>query len=158
LENDIITTQNRIIELKQQISKIDAELFEWARKHLKPIHRDGSQDTILPWKLAKKIVAEKEHHAWFTDRPQPGKKFTPQFNDDDIRSIRNARKILGKDLVYANSKLPNASDLPDKDSIAAVHQDLVNAKHLETSAFENKVPVLRTSATDSFQRAEKLLE
>ncbi|MBC2714946.1 MAG: AAA family ATPase [Desulfobacteraceae bacterium] len=158
LENEIIITQRRIVDLKQQVSQIDAELFEWAQKHLKPINRKGSQDSILPLKLAKKVVADKEHHVWFTDRPQAGQKFIPQFKDEDIRNIRQARKILGRDLIYVNCMLPKTADLPDKNTLAAVHQDLVNAQQLEASAVENNIPILRASATDSFERAEKLLD
>ncbi len=158
LENEIIINQNRIVDLKQQVSQIDAELFEWAQKHLKRINRKGSQDSILPLELAQKVVADKDHHLWFTDRPQSVKQFKPQFKDEDIRSIRKSRIILGKDLVYVNCTLPKSADLPDKNTIAAVHQDLVNAQQLEASAFENHIPLLKASAENSFERAKKLLE
>jgi len=158
LEKEIIITQTRIVDLKQQISQIDTELFEWAQKHLKRINRKKAQDSILPLELAKKVAADKENHTWFTDRPQAEQQFIPKFNDEDIRSVRNARKILGKDLVYVNCILPKTADLPDKNTIASVHQDLVNAQQLEASAVENEIPLLRASATDSFERAEKLLE
>ena len=100
-------------------------------------------------------MADKDHHLWFTDRPQSVKQFKPQFKDEDIRSIHKSRIILGKDLVYVNCTLPKTADLPDKNTIAAVHQDLVNAQQLEASAFENHIPLLKASAENSFERAKK---
>jgi very-short-patch-repair endonuclease/transcription elongation GreA/GreB family factor len=156
LKREIIDTQRRILNLKQQITAIDNELYQWAEKHLKPL---SPQNQMLPIDLAKRVFINRDKHVWFPDRPAGSNplKFKPQFTDNDIHQIRIARKLLGSDLRYAQCKLPNPGDLPDQETVKAIHQNLVNADALENKAQKDNFPSISMTVSDAFQRAENLL-
>lgn len=156
LQRDIIAEQERIIELRDKISKIDKELYNWAEKHLKKVKIRDSSHGVLPIELAKIVLENKEQHSWFLDRPGVGKEYSPKFTDEDIASIRKARKEIGSDLIYLNKSLPSLSDLPDTANIGAIHQDLLSAEELEEKRVAQNIPLLSVSAIDVIARAEKI--
>ena len=155
LEREIRSGQERILSLRNKIKETDQELGEWANYHLKRI---GDGDGILPMELAQKIVGDQERHTWLPDHPGPEAKYDPRFTDEDVAAAREARKTLGKNLVYLGKELPSLSDLPDTAVITAIHEDLVNAKRLEEQAADRDAPVLSLSAERAVERASKLLE
>jgi len=158
LKRDIITGQERIIELNRKIDEIDTELREWAKKHLKRIGAKRDKQGILPMDLAKRVMDNRERHSWLPDRPGANKKFNPKITDKDIALARGARKALGSDLLYLDKKLPSMGDLPDAASLAAVHRDLVNAERLEHQTTAQKIPVLSVSVPDALERAKEVLK
>jgi len=158
LERDIIADQERILELRRKTDEIDVELRRWANKHLKPIAARDDKQGILPMDLAKRVMAGREKHSWLPDRPGPEKEFKPKFTEKDIASVRSARKMLGRDLLYLGKTLPSLSDLPDAASVVADHQDLVNAGRLEQQTNTQNIPLLSLSPPNAIQRAEKVLD
>jgi len=157
LERDIIAGQQRILELEQKIDGIDAELREWARKHLKRIGTKGDRQGILPMELARRVMADRECYSWLPDRPGANKKFNPKFTDKDIALARGARKALGSDLLYLGKKVPSMGDLPDAATLTAVHQDLVNAERLKQQTAEQDIPILSVSVPDAIKRTKNVL-
>ncbi len=158
LVQDILSIQQSIASIGERIESIDDELHRWARKHMEPVGGNGGEKGVLPMELAKRVLADRKKYEWFPDRPEEGKDFIPLFSDGDIREIRNARKKLGPDLSYQGKKIPEPSDLPDKDSLASVHGDLLSAGRIERQAEDGELPILSTTAPDAEARAEELLE
>ncbi|MFX0199561.1 MAG: AAA domain-containing protein, partial [Candidatus Hodarchaeota archaeon] len=157
LERDILSGQERILELRRKIDEIDTELREWASRHLKRIGTKGDNLGILPIELAERVMADKARHSWLPDRPGADKKFNPRFTDKDISSVRSARKALGKDLQYIDKTLPSIGDLPDVASLVAIHHDLVNAERLEHQTNAQNIPILSVAVPDAFERTKKVL-
>jgi hypothetical protein len=155
LERDIVAGQERIIELQNRITQIEAELQEWANKHLRRVEGLG-QTSILPMELARQLIAEREQHTWFPDRLSADAR--PQLSDEDIALLRQARKVVADDLTYLNADLPALSDLPDSATLAAIHQDLVNAQTLDQQAQERGIAMLSLSADNAIERAQALLQ
>jgi len=108
--------------------------------------------------LALKIVGDRESHGWLPDHPGPESKYDPQFSDEDIAAVREARKALGENLVYLSKALPSIADLPDAAMISALHQDLVNAQRLDEEAMNQNVPALSQSTPNATERAKELLK
>ncbi len=156
LERDIITEQERILELRNKNRKIDEELYSWADKHLRKIKVKNSDQGIYPIDLAKRVIEDKEQHSWLPDRPGAGKEYNPKFTDEDITSVRRARKEIGGDLIYLNKKLPSLGDLPDTANLGAVHRDLLSAEELEEKRVIQNIPLLSVSVPDVVERAEKV--
>lgn len=156
LEREIISGQERILELQKRIAAIEEELRQWASKHLKHIGGGAGKARLLPMELAQKIRDEGKGHEWFPDSLTSNAKSS--FTDEDIASARQARRQLGTDIVYLSVELPSLSDLPDTAALAAVHQDLVNASELDKKARIQQLPMLTLSANDAVGRAKKLLQ
>jgi very-short-patch-repair endonuclease/transcription elongation GreA/GreB family factor len=159
LEREIVAGQRRVAELGGKIDKIDRELSTWAEKHLTKITlgKEKSEDGLIPAELAERVVHEQDQHAWLRDELDLDAKFDPSFTDEDIATARSARKAVGVDLAYLGRTLPSMADLPDAATLAALHQDLVSAAHLEQRIADESLPVLSMIARDAATRAEALL-
>ena len=157
LERDITSEQERILELRRNIEQIDTELRDWSNKHLKRLGVKSNKQGILPMDLAKRIVENKERHSWLPDRPGVGKEYSPKFTDNDIAVVRDARKKLLSDLSYLDKKLPSLDDLPDTANLAAIHQDLLNAKRIEEQRKSQNIPILSVTVPKVIERAKNAL-
>ena len=155
-ERDIADSERRIAELQRRVGKIDAEMRDFADKHLRRIGSSADTDGILPIELAERIVRERDRYTWFTDRPEFSSAGAPRFTDEDIAATRIARKTLGANLDYMGATLPSISDFPDAATLAAIHQDLANAARIERDR-QPDAPVMLSSEADALARAEALL-
>ena len=154
-ERDIADSERRIAELQRQIGKIDTEMRGFAEKHLRRISANGNTDGVLPIELAERIIRDRDHYAWFPDRPELSEAHRPTFTDEDIAAARSARKALGADLDYMDATLPSAADLPDAATLAAIHQDLAIASRIERNR-DPDAPVMSSSAAEALVRADAL--
>lgn len=151
--------QQRVTQLKGTIAGIDKEIHEWGLKQLNTISTEltGNDDNITAMDLAKLVIDNKDKHEWFDDQLGPGTEYKPQFSDEDIADLREARRTLGKDIAYVGKRVPSISDMPDSAQIAAIHEDLVNASKLGDIATENNLPPMSLTAPDALTRAKELL-
>lgn len=155
-ERDIADSEQRITELQRRIRKIDAEMRDFADKHLRRVGGGQDSDGILPIELAERIVRDRDRYGWFVDRPELSEASKPKFMDEDIAAARTARKVLGGDLDYIGATIPSISDLPDAATLAAIHQDLASAARIERDR-QPDAPVMSSSEADALARAEALL-
>ncbi len=133
LKREIIAGQQRVVELREKIEKIDREMLAWAEKHLTKIslRNENGDSARTAAELAESLVREQDKHAWLDDELDLDAMHEPRFTDEDVAAVRNARRVLGSDLTYLGKVLPSLSDLPDSASLAGLHQDLVGAANLE---------------------------
>jgi very-short-patch-repair endonuclease len=160
VEQQIFDKENQLKHLREKIAQVEAEMSEWARKQLSPVDKSilGNLGTLTPAELAERVVTNRERSAWFPDQPGPEPHFEPRFTDADIAAVRAARKALGADLVYSQHTLPSPNDLMDAPSLAAIHEDLVNAERLQQVALEESVPPISLSVERALERAAAALE
>ncbi|MGE5306570.1 MAG: AAA domain-containing protein [Alphaproteobacteria bacterium] len=159
LKREIVAGQQRVVELRGKIEKIDRELLSWAERHLTKIsvRSENGGDLRTAAELAEFLVREQDKHAWLDEQLDLDEAHEPRFTDEDIAAIRNARRVLGTDLTYLDKVLPSLSDLPDSASLGALHQDLVGATNLEQRIANESFPALSVTARDATTRAERLL-
>ncbi|MBI4523878.1 MAG: hypothetical protein HY695_08720, partial [Deltaproteobacteria bacterium] len=159
LKREIIAGQQRVVELREKIEKIDREMLAWAERHLTKISlRDENDDGArTAAELAESLVHEQDKHAWLDDELDLDAMHEPCFTDEDVAAVRKARQVLGSDLTYLGKVLPSLSDLPDSASLAGLHQDLVGAANLEQRITKESFPVLSTTVRNAAVRAEALL-
>ena len=155
-ERDIADSERRVAELERRIARIDAEMRDFAEKHLHRIGAGVDTGGILPIELAEQIVRDRDRCAWFSDRPRFSNAPALNFSDEDVAAARTARKALGGDLDYLGATLPSVSDLPDAATLAAIHQDLANAARIERDR-RSDAPVMSSAEADALVRAEALL-
>ena len=158
LNRDADALQQRVTQLKGTIASIDKEVHEWGLKQLKTIGKDLSDSDIsmTAMELAEHVVKTKSNHEWFADSLGAGQEYKPQFSDADIADLRQARRVLGKDLAYVGKIIPSINDLPDSAQIAAIHEDLVNASKLSDEADASHLPPMSFTVPDALARAKEL--
>lgn len=159
LERDADAHQQRVAQLRRQITAIDNEIHEWGLKQLQTIDKElsGSDLQMTAMELAQCVISQGDQHGWLSDELGSGKEFNPQFCDADIAEIRGARRALGKDIVYVNKNLPSLADLLDTVQIVAIHEDLKAAADLEKQAILDNLPPLSITVDDAAHRAIFLL-
>ncbi|MHB8755102.1 MAG: AAA domain-containing protein [Candidatus Acidiferrales bacterium] len=158
LERQIISGQQQIIELKKRLASIDNELASFAKKHLARIPHKSSADGLLPIELAQILATDADRHAWLPDSLTLDPRYDPLFNDEDIVRLREARRLLGKDICYVTAKMPALADLPDGGQILAIHEDLVNCAIVQREIENGHFSRLRMASVDSAERCKALSE
>jgi hypothetical protein len=113
----------------------------------------------MPAELAQRVVAEREAFQWFTDRPL---RFASETGLEDraLRALFDARIRCGDLTDHLKAKLPSPLDLPDKDTVARWHDDLVASAEHGQAAGNGPARALRISAdnTDKAQGLAQTLE
>ncbi|HEV2223867.1 MAG TPA: AAA domain-containing protein [Candidatus Acidoferrales bacterium] len=158
LEKQILSGQQQIIDLKRRLSSIDAELASFAKKHLARVPHETNSDGLLPIELAQLLATDADRHSWLSDSLSLDPRYNPLFNDEDISSLRQTRRLLGKDLCYATANVPALADLPDGAQIMILHQDLLNCELIERQMQTAHFSRLRLTAPDSAEKCKVLAE
>ena len=130
--------------LRKRIGEIDQELDAIASAHLTKIGPRGE----TPAELAQRVVAEREAFQWFVDRPL---RFVSEtsLEDRDIAALFEARIRCGELIDHLEADLPSPLDLPDADTIARWHDDLIAAAEHGQAAGQGPVRALRISAENA---------
>jgi len=145
---DIQHLQETIDGLHARLVRLTSELEGWARKNLEQISLDDEQ--ILPQDAAKDVVSHLGESEWIPDALGIGHDFTPQFGDSDIAKLREARRVLGKDLEYLDKPLPDISEFPTSEVLVQSHRDLAQYAALSAEIEAGKVPALLNSDEATF--------
>ena len=129
LQEEEAIAKRRANDLQKSINQIDAQIKEWGEKQLQPISRTLTDANLqmTAMDLAKQVMRSHSEHQWLPDPLGMGPEFTPHFSDEGIAELRNARRTLGKDIIYVNKQLLALNDLLEDRQLAAIHQDLLQA-------------------------------
>ena len=126
---------------RKRIAEIDHELDAIALAHLNKI----GPRSETPAELAQRVVAEREAFRWFTDRPLHFASET-SLADGEIAGLFEARVRCGELIDHLDVGLPSPLDLPDADTIARWHEDLIAAAQHSEAARQGPVRNLRINA------------
>ncbi|MGB0601262.1 MAG: AAA domain-containing protein, partial [Flavobacteriaceae bacterium] len=129
--------ETKINKLHRTLSGIDRKIIELGRTNLTSIKISGEE--IQPEEAAKEVVLNAEQYEWIRDEINVGDEYDPQFTDEQVSQLRNARFQLREDINYHNAVLPSLNDLPEIDSIIRLHQDLKNFDQLKKEVESGKV-------------------
>ncbi|HEX8247210.1 MAG TPA: AAA domain-containing protein, partial [Pyrinomonadaceae bacterium] len=162
----LVNKDNQIRQIAQQEAEIDNYHFKiagcdsriaaWARANLTPFQIDGEQ--LEPRQAAEEVIKNLEEIEWFEDEISIEKNFDAKFTDDDIQSLRQARKVLGEDLSYLGCKLPEISSLPDVREVLQAHQNLSRLAELEEQVDAGSIPHLTNLSDETFRAARTTLQ
>jgi very-short-patch-repair endonuclease len=160
---DRTSTQRAIRHLEEAIdalhgklSTIDHRIDEWAKRNLAKIELEGEK--IEPMDAAREVIGSPESFEWIPDELGIGSQFTPQFSDEDVIRLREARRTLGKDIDYLNALLPQIIEFPDSKTLLEVHQDLSQLEKLTRAVESGDVPALRSTSQEALTLAHQLLD
>jgi very-short-patch-repair endonuclease/HPt (histidine-containing phosphotransfer) domain-containing protein len=160
LTQEAESSELRVKQLKKEISQIDTQIKEWGLKQLNPVDKKltSASSEITAMDLAQQVISDSGSHGWLADEIGTSEKYTPKFTDSDIAKIRNARRKVGKDIVYVGKHLPNSQDLPDSANITAIHDDIATSKKIANDSKNSKIPPLAVSVEKSVDRAKQLVK
>jgi very-short-patch-repair endonuclease/transcription elongation GreA/GreB family factor len=158
LERQILSGQQQILELKKRLASIDVELANFAIKHLGRIPHKTNADGLLPIELAQLLVTDADRHSWLRDALTLDSRYDPRFDNEDIVTLRQARRLLGKDICYVTASVPALADLPEGAHIVRIHEDLVNCALVESVIQNADFPRPRLASADSAERCKGLCE
>jgi very-short-patch-repair endonuclease len=147
--------EDQIDQLHARLVSVDLKIKEWAKLNLSKITIDNEQ--IDPQEAAREIIAESEIFDWLPDTLGIGDEFDPQFGDADIVRLRDARRVLGRDIDYLGESLPALADFPDSKTLLSVHRDLAVFEKLKQSVDRKEVPELADSGEGTLTKVHEAL-
>lgn len=139
----------RIDQIHAELAGLDRQVDQLGRAGLAPVELDGQR--VQPVNAARALAAAPELGVWLDDPIDTVRWHDPDFDDQDIAALREARKQVGTNLVYAGASLPAVETLPDAAAMEQLHEDLSEAEQLEraTSPAERSADGVDASALAS---------
>lgn len=151
----ISTLAEAIDRAHSELEAIDRRVDQIAVAQLSEIEIDGVP--MRAQKLADLVVSGREQHAWFTDPLSLASEHVPPLTADEARQLRECRRKLDKDLVYAVSQIPSAEGLPDSAEIAELHNVLGQINRLDGQVEAGQLLPLKALSQDVIRAAYDLL-
>ena len=156
------TTQDEIERCKQQIdaahaevARIDRGVDEIATQQLASIEVDGV--AMRAQKMAELVVSGQESHGWFDDELSLEAVHAPPLGTAEAQALREARRRLGADLVYASTRLPSSFDLLPSEDIGRLHDALVGIREIDGAEAEGGLRPLRALTPEVLEEARRML-
>ncbi|MFV2055646.1 MAG: AAA domain-containing protein [Thiohalomonadales bacterium] len=159
LQSDTLDFTQQVQQLRQQIQDTDAKIRESGLKQLQGIAPSllESATDMTAMSLAEKLMHERPLHSWFPDTLGSDDNFVAQFENADIKTLRNCRKSIGAHLAYIDVELPPLSELPNANQMAAIHSDLVMVEKLSSLAKTDNLPAVDGELENVMDRANASL-
>jgi very-short-patch-repair endonuclease len=152
---EIATLKAAIDRAHAELLNIDKRIDEIAIVQLSEVEVDGIK--MRAQKLAELIISGQEQYGWFDDPVSLSKENTPPLSEEEAGQLREVRRKLGSDLVYAQARIPSADDLPQTANIAELHEVLVRMKAIEGEVSRGDLLSLKAMTTEILEAARELL-
>lgn len=152
----ITTLQQAIDRAHAELGAIDRRVDEIAIAQLSEVEIDGT--LMRAQKLAEMVVSSREQHGWFDDLLSLASEHEPPLTQDEAGRLRECRRKLGADLVYAESHTPSADSLPGSSEVAELHNVLVQMKKLDGQVENGQLLPLKGFSQDVIHAARALFE
>lgn len=154
LEREIADLDHQIDNLHRHLARIDNEVDAIGRLAVTSAHIDG--EMIEPVRAARMVVAEPELTQWIDDELDLVEEHAPQFSEDDVTSLRKARKKIAGDIRYLGLTLPKSADLPRLEQLLAVHRNLSRVEELRRQVASGTLPDLKVKEDEIDAKLERL--
>jgi len=157
LDAEIKTLLTAIDHTHSGLATIDNRINAIADSQLADIVVDGV--AMRAAAMADLVVTGNDRHGWFDDvLTLDASNAPPPASATDFSGLRDSRRRLGADLVYAKAKVPFSSDLPSTQDIEKLHVVLVSMKAIEDLKAKGGVLPLRTDKSGVLEDARKMLD
>ena len=155
VREQIKTCQSAIERAHDELGTIDGRVDEIAQQQLTDIEVDGIQ--MRAQKMAELVLSGTERHGWFDDELSLDAAHAPPLSGTEAAKLREARRRLGDDLVYAASRVPSSSALLEAAAIGQLHQVLADMRAIEAAEAKGGLLALRATTPQVLEDARKLL-
>ena len=160
LNPDIVRTQiqtfrSAIDRAHTELAMIDRRVDGIAVSQLSDVEVDGVQ--MRAQKMAELVLSGADKHAWFDDALSLDPANAPPLTGAEAAHLREARRRLGKDLVYAAARIPSSSALLPAADVGRLHNVLVGMREIEAAEATGGLLALRAATPEVLDIARKLL-
>jgi very-short-patch-repair endonuclease len=155
-KREILTTTSAIDRAHSELIDLDKRVDAIAAAQLADINVDGV--LMRAQKLAQLVVSGATWHSWFDDEVTLDPEHAPPLTDDEAGRLRDARRRLGPDLIYANSRIPSVEELPSPVEVGALHDLLSKIKEIEDAVANGQVLPLAATTPDVLVAARLLFD
>ncbi len=138
-----------------ELEGIDRRIDEIASGQLSEVKIDDVP--MRAEKLAELVVLGKERYGWFDDDLSLKPEHAPPFTEDEGSRLRECRRKLGKDLIYAYAEIPAVDELISPGEIAELHNLLSQIKKHDAQVSAGNIIPLRGFTEEIIQAARELL-
>jgi very-short-patch-repair endonuclease len=160
LNPDVVKTQiqtfrSAIDRAHTELASIDRRVDEIAISQLSDVDVDGVQ--MRAQKMAELVLSGAEKYAWFDDALSLDLINSPPLNGTEAAHLRETRRKLNSDLVYATARIPSSSALLPADDVGRLHDVLVGMREIEATEARGGLLALRAATPEVLDIARKLL-
>lgn len=155
VREQIRTFQSAIERAHAELGAIDRRVDEVAQSQLSDVEVDGV--LMRAQKMAELVLHGNEQFGWFDDTISLAREHSPPLTGEQAASLREARRRLGQDLVYACARIPSSSGLLPAADVGQLHQVLVDMREIEETEAQGRLLALRASTPDVLDDARSLL-
>jgi hypothetical protein len=154
-EDEIERYMQQIDAAHAEIAKIDKRVGQIALQQLSNIEIDGVQ--MRAQKMADLVVSGQQTHCWFDDELTLDPQHAPPISDLEAKTLKDARRRLGPDLVYAGIRLPSSFELLPSEEVAKLHDALVGIREIDSAEAEGQLIALRALTPEVLEEARRML-
>ncbi|MBP6902101.1 MAG: AAA family ATPase [Burkholderiaceae bacterium] len=154
-EDEIERCKQQIDAAHAEVAKIDKRVDEIAALQLSSIEIDGVQ--MRAQKMAELVVSGQQTHGWFDDELTLEPEHAPPLSTLEAQALKDARRRLGADLVYAGVRLPSSFELLPSEEVAKLHDALVGIREIDGAEADGKLLALRALTSDVLEEARRML-
>jgi very-short-patch-repair endonuclease len=137
------------------LDSVDRRLDELAVAQLSAIDIDGQP--MRAQQLAEIVVSGRKLHAWFDDTVSLAPAHAPPLTDLEADRLRERRRRLHQDLIYAQAHLPSARSLPTPEEVGLLHEVLVSISQLDDEVQRGSLLPLKATTPDVLHAARQLV-
>ncbi len=138
LAQDIERLETTIDAMQGKLARLDRDLTRWAKLNLSRIDLQGQ--SIDPQDAAREVMYNVGRFEWIPDALGVGPQYAPQFDQEDIDRLRQARAQLGPDIEYVGCRLPLPSELPGAIELVKAHDQLLRFVRLNEQSRRDDLP------------------
>jgi very-short-patch-repair endonuclease len=152
---EIARVQSSIDRAHSELIVIDRKIDEIALQQLSTVEVDGAE--MRAQTLAELVVSGRERHGWFEDPLTMAPECAPPLSSDEAGRLREARRRLGRDIVYVQARAPSAESFPSVSILGELHDVLVKRESIEDEVRRGDLLPLKASTEEVLQAARNLL-
>lgn len=154
-EDEIERCKQQIDAAHSEVAKIDKRVDEVAQQQLSSIEIDGVQ--MRAQKMAELVVSGQQTHGWFDDELTLASEHAPPLTSLEAQTLKDARRRLGEDLVYAGVRLPSSFELLPTEELAKLHDALVGMREIDGAEAGGQLLALRALTPEVLDEARRML-
>jgi hypothetical protein len=152
---EITRLQSSIDRAHSELIVIDRKIDEIALQQLSPVEVDGAE--MRAQTLAELVVSGRERHGWFEDPITLAAEHAPPLSSDDAGRLREARRRLGRDIVYVQARVPSAESFPSISVLGELNDVLVKRESIEDEVRRGDLPPLKANTPEVLEATRNLL-
>lgn len=138
------------------VVSIDRRLDEIAQQQLSGIEVDGMP--MRAQKMAELVVRGRQLYGWFDDDLTLASEHAPALTATEAQALRDVRRKLGPDIVYATARLPSSFSLLQTESLGSLHSALVGIREIDDAENTGGLRALRALTPSVLEDARRMLK